>query len=158
MYFFEDGVTVKEAIERLRPTIENIINEFSRRGVYIMVTAGNPKDVPFAKAVKFEISILDGEEYKKMAYAKTEESFRHKTSSGITAKFCPERVENGDTIWFGSIVVTSENDSNIIVVSVSGLKEYQDKAIADMIFLMIRMIAYEKIEKNKEAGKGIIGE
>ncbi len=144
---------ITESINEVKANIYHLIKS---KGVWIVVTNPNlsVKNDAFESAVilEMEIGIAD-EVCKDIAKSKAKFSWRTGLPSRM-ASAIPELLETEDSVWGGSSVLRLEKDK-LIVIAVSGLKEYEDEYISHLILDTIKFLIHEKVRKVKK-NKGIL--
>jgi hypothetical protein len=113
----------------------------------------NENGSPYTFSWGKDIGIPD-EEYSSMARRKLETTLRTKCSSGTMSRH-PLYVQSTEPLWSGSFIDRFDENTET-VVSVSGVKEYQDEAIAHVFFVTMDMLAKADAENLRLNNGGIV--
>lgn len=149
------GNLVEKVIASLNDFILGINSE--RKSVYVVVTDPNKS---YDRGDNFETSILwqgfigeENEQYKKVALGKAKLSWETGLPSKTVTELFPELLQPGDSVWGGSVV--QKFTKTIMVISASGLTEYEDQFVSEMIWAAIKMNMVKLVRTHRE-NSGVI--
>lgn len=151
-------------VEQVVVLLGGLIKDFCAKkkieAAYLVVTNPNKscKSDPFKDSILWEGPIggdIAVEKYQSIAKAKAYTSWTTKKSSKEVTEVHPLLLQTNHSVWGGSVVKKLAKN-NILVVAVSGFKEYEDQFIARTVIEALKMKMSEVIYQHRYENLGVI--